>query len=302
MRVDTHLHAYADAAEGLYDLTAYPIVEYGEKPDVEFAGVAGTIDDALRALDDAGFDYAALLGSYELPELPHPAGDARHWPVPPSHADHAGALIAYNRWLCDMGAAHPKLLPFVTANPAVMTSAESAAHLAEAFGDWGARGLKLHPIAIRTHPDDPGLAGVYEACADAGAPIVFHSGPDVRGYGWSEPVALAAAGAAHPRTTFILAHLGGAKWPVVAELAAANPGLYFDLSEIVMWIGASKGPDATQIVELIRAVGADRITLGSDFPWYAPGATADIVEGLPGLGAQERAAILGETAARILRL
>ena len=41
MRIDTHLHLYADPAQGLHDLTAYPIVEYGEKPDVTFAGLAG---------------------------------------------------------------------------------------------------------------------------------------------------------------------------------------------------------------------------------------------------------------------
>ncbi|KAA9108024.1 amidohydrolase family protein [Microbacterium rhizomatis] len=302
MRVDTHLHAYADAAEGLHDLTAYPIVEYGEKDDVVFAGVAGTVDDALRALADADVDYAALLGSYELPALPHPEGGARHWPVPPAHPDHVDGLVAYNRWLCDVGAAHPQLLPFVTANPAVMTSAQSGAHLAEAFGDWGGRGLKLHPIAIRTYPDDPGLIGVYEACADARAPIVFHSGPDLRGYGWSDPAAFAAVAAAHPRLMMILAHLGGASWRAVTALAEAQRGIFFDLSEIVMWIGATKGPTAEQVVGLIREIGVERITMGSDFPWYSPGATADVVEGLPGLGRGERDAILGDNAARILRL
>lgn len=302
MRVDTHLHAYADAADGMYDLTAYPIVEYGDKDDVEFAGVAGTVDDALAALESAGVDYAALLGSYELPALPHPAGDARHWPAPPAYPDHVEALIAYNRWLCDVGAAHPQLLPFITANPAVMTSAQSGAHLSEAFGDWGARGLKLHPIAIRTHPDDPGLVGVYEACADAGAPIVFHSGPDARGYGWSEPAGFAAVAEAHPRLILILAHLGGASWRTVTQLAEAQPGIFFDLSEIVMWIGATKGPDAAQVVSLIHVIGPERITMGSDFPWYSPGATARIVEELPGLGRAERDAILGENAGRILHL
>jgi hypothetical protein len=42
--------------------------------------------------------------------------------------------------------------------------------------------------------------------------------------------------------------------------------------------------------------------LGSDFPWCDPVRTADLVDGLPGLGAGERAAILGGTAVRLLDL
>ena len=50
------------------------------------------------------------------------------------------------------------------------------------------------------------------------------------------------------------------------------------------------------------AIGADRVMLGSDFPWYDPVRTADLVAGLPGLGTEERAAILGGTAVRLLDL
>ena len=35
-------------------------------------------------------------------------------------------LIAYNRWLCDTAAPHAESVPFVTANPAVMTSRDLA--------------------------------------------------------------------------------------------------------------------------------------------------------------------------------
>lgn len=302
MRIDTHLHAYADAAEGEYDLTTYPIVEYGDK-EVVFAGVAGTIDDALDALSSARFDYAALLGSFELPDLPHPADDARHWPAQPAYAHLRDELVAYNRWLCDQGVAHPVLLPFVTANPAVMTSDESREHLSEAFGSWGARGMKLHPIAIRTYPDDPGMEGVYDALEEADAPIVFHGGPDKRGYGWSVPGAFAGLAERRPGLKVVVAHLGGASWRDTAALAAAYPQLMFDLSEVVIWSGAPLAPSPEQIVALVREIGVERVVLGSDFPWYTPGETARIVEeDLPGLSVDEQALILGDNAARLLRL
>lgn len=302
MRIDTHLHLYADPAQGLHDLTAYPIVEYGEKDDVTFAGLAGTVADALATLEAEGFDYAAVLGSFELPELPHPPGGADYWPAVPPHADLRDDLVAYNRWLCDVGVQHPRLLPFLAANPAVMTSAEVYAHFAEMFGDHGARGLKLHPIAIRTYPDDPGLAGAYDALEEAGAPVVFHGGPDVRGFGWADPKRIAAVAGERPGLAVIMAHLGGAAWRDVAALAEAQPTLRFDLSEIVHWIGAPLAPTAAQVVALVRAVGVERVVLGSDFPWYTPGSTAAVVEELPGLSASEAAAIIGENAARLLSL
>ena len=99
-----------------------------------------------------------------------------------------------------------------------------------------------------------------------------------------------------------MAHLGGAAWRDVASLAEAQPTLRFDLSEIVHWIGAPLAPTAEQVVDLVRSIGVERVVLGSDFPWYTPGVTAAIVEDLPGLSEAERAAILGENAARLLRL
>lgn len=75
----------------------------------------------------------------------------------------------------------------------------------------------------------------------------------------------------------------------------------FDLSEIVSWSGCSPGaPGREKLSALIREIGAERVLLGSDFPWYEPGDVIAAVEELPGLGEAERAAILGENAAALL--
>ncbi len=302
IRIDTHLHIYADPARGLYEIENFPIVEYGDKADIPLAGVAGSVQDALTALDDAGFDYATVLGSYEVPGYPDIPQGLTHWPSEPVYGHHKADLIAYNRWVCEMTQPHQKLIPFVSANPAVMTSDESRAHLAEAFGDWGARGLKLHPIGIRAYPHDPGFDGVYDACIEADVPIVFHSGPDTRGRGYSEPGVFADLAASRPELTLVLAHLGGGSWRNTLALAEAHPHVMFDLSEIVIWIGATAGPRAEEVVELIRGIGVERVVTGSDFPWYTPGVTADIVDALPGLSAAEKALLLGENAARLLKI
>jgi predicted TIM-barrel fold metal-dependent hydrolase len=302
VKVDTHLHIYADPARGRYEIENFPIVEYGEKSDIPLAGVGGSVDDALAALDDAGFDYATVLGSYEVPGYPDLPQGLDHWPAEPHYGRYRDDLVAYNRWVCEMAAPHPKLLPFVSANPAVMTSDDAREHLGEAFSDWGARGLKLHPIGIRAFPDDPGFDGVYDACIEADVPIVFHSGPDTRGRGFSEPAVFARLAAARPELTLVLAHLGGGSWRDTLAVAEAQPQVMFDLSEIVIWIGATAGPSAEDVVALIRAIGVERVVTGSDFPWYTPAVTAGIVEGLPGFSDAERAALLGENAARLLDL
>lgn len=302
MRIDTHLHIYADPARGLREIASFPIVEYGKKADIPLAGVGGSVEEALAALDDAGFDYATVLGSYEVPGYPGLPEGLTHWPAEPVYGEHREDLVAYNRWVCEMTAPHPKLIPFVSANPAVMTSADAREHLGQAFSDWGARGLKLHPIAIRTYPDDPGLDGVYDACIGADVPIVFHTGPDARGRRFSEPDVFVRLAAARPELKLVLAHLGGGSWRDTLVLAEAFPRIMFDLSEIVIWIGASAGPSAQEVVELIQGIGVERVVTGSDFPWYTPAVTAAIVEELPGFSDAERAAILGENAARLLDL
>jgi predicted TIM-barrel fold metal-dependent hydrolase len=107
----------------------------------------------------------------------------------------------------------------------------------------------------------------------------------------------------HPGLPLVLAHLGGAAWREVAELALAFPSARFDLAEIVSWSGHADGaPTPAELSALIREIGAERVLLGSDFPWYEPGDVVAAVEALPGLGPEERAAILGGNAAALLGL
>jgi predicted TIM-barrel fold metal-dependent hydrolase len=100
----------------------------------------------------------------------------------------------------------------------------------------------------------------------------------------------------------VLAHLGGAAYEEAAELANDFPQVSFDLSEIIEWVGAPNAPSLATLVQVIQDIGADRVMLGSDFPWYEPVATADKVSALPGLSAAERASLLGESAVEILGL
>ena len=52
---------------------------------------------------------------------------------------------------------------------------------------------------------------------------------------------------------------------------------------------------------MIRAHGADKVLLGSDWPWYPQEKSAELVKGL-GLSDNEKTLICGENARRILGL
>jgi predicted TIM-barrel fold metal-dependent hydrolase len=143
---------------------------------------------------------------------------------------------------------------------------------------------------------------VLGVCADLGLTALSHSGPDRDGAGYAEPAAFADVARAVPGLRLVVAHLGGASWRAVPDLAEAFPAIAFDLSEIVEWTGAPSAPSADELVGLIRRIGVDRVMFGTDFPWYEPGETVKRVRTLPGLSDGEAEAILGANAVRILSL
>lgn len=295
------MHLYRNATEGRQVVGEFPITEYGSGEGVRQGDTAGTVAEALASLRAAGVDHGCALNSFELPNYPCPPEGG--WPPIPPFAEYADQLRAMDEWICEVGAAHPEVLPFVTVNPAVLRATEAAAHVARMADEHGARGLKLHPVALRAFPAEPALATTWAACAERGLPVVAHCGPDNHGVGWALPGSFAPVLERHPDLKLVLAHLGGAAWRDVAELATAFPSVRFDLSEIVSWNGHAPGaPSPDELGDLIRAIDAERVLLGSDYPWYEPGDVIAAVEELPGLGTAECEAIFGGNAATLLGL
>jgi predicted TIM-barrel fold metal-dependent hydrolase len=303
MRIDSHVHVYPTRAAGRADVEGYPIVEYGEKADVRLSARDGDVTDAIAALDAAAIDLAFVLQSFELPGNPWPPGprDRGRWPLEdPPHAAFADALRASNAFVGSLPDADPRLLPFISVHPGVLSARACGEHVAQLADAGRARGLKLHTIGQRIHPGDPAMWPTYAALSERGLPVVAHCGPDRHGAGLSTPAAFAPVAQAFPELRLVLAHVGGGAWRDTAAFAAAHPGVRFDLSEIVSWTGSTIGPSARELRALIRAVGADRILLGSDFPWYEPADVIAELLDLPGLSDEERAMILGRNATALL--
>jgi hypothetical protein len=301
--VDVHVHLYPDPGAGRQAKDRYVIWEYGDDPGIDFSASAGDLAELTTSYRKAGFDRAVVVHLFDT-ALAREEAMTRLGPGSgPAEADQAAAeaMRESNRWVAGVARANPLIEVLISIDPSVLSPGEMVAHLAELAGA-GVRGVKLHPVSQGFSPNDPRLHPIYDLCSEAGLVVLSHSGPGHRGAASARPREFAPVLARWPRLRLVLAHLGGASWPETAELADDFPQAAFDLSEIIEWAGAPNAPSAAELAGLIGRVGPDRVMLGSDFPWYDPARTADRVDGLPGLGAAERAAILGGTAVRLFGL
>jgi predicted TIM-barrel fold metal-dependent hydrolase len=310
--VDVHMHIYETKRSGDWQKAAYEIWEYGPPPpSVEFSRASGDLEDAERAMAAAGYDYAVSVNLFGV-ELAR--GEAlAALPQGLSHAERQRALAeidasmperlrAFNRWACDVVGRSGRILPFVALDPSAQGPEENAAHLRDLAERHGARGVKLHPVVQGFVPNDPRLAPSYRTCVEMGLAVLAHSGTAKGPAQYAEPRAFADLARAWPDLTLILAHLGGGSWRQTLELARAFPNLHFDCCEIIEWTGAANAPTAAELARLILDVGAHRVMLGTDFPWYDLDRTLERVMALPLLAREEKEAILGANAARLLGL
>ena len=309
LKVDTHLHMYPSRAEGEWWKTGYEIWEYGAG-NVLWSEDAGTLEETSAALDRGGFAHGVVLNlfaagpfrqQYESTLPPDMDAAQRARALAEFDATIGERYVAFNRWLMDTLAGVPAITGFVAMDPWALPPERNVAHLRE-MAERGARGVKLHPVLQKFEPNEPRLYPVYQACSEIGLTVLSHTGPARDGMPFAEVPAFAPMLAEFPGLTVVLAHLGGGKWRDTLAVARAFPRVAFDLCEIIEWAGAPGAPTAAELATLIRVIGPERVVLGSDYPWYEPARTAELVESLPVLSRAEKDAILGENAARILGL
>jgi uncharacterized protein len=310
LKIDTHIHLYPSGQEGEWWKSGYEIWEYGARDGVHFSTGTGTPEETVAVLDRGGFAHGVVMNlfsadlfrqQYEstLPRDMDAAERARA--LAEFDATIAERYLAWNRWLMDTLAEVPTLSGFVAIDPSVLSPERNVEHLREMAGR-GARGVKLHPVVQKFEANDPRMHPVYQACVEMGLTVLSHTGPARGGESFAEVSAFAPMLAEFPGLSVLLAHLGGGKWQDTLDVARAFPNAAFDLSEIIEWLGAPNAPTAAELAQLIRDIGPERVVLGSDYPWYEPEHSAELVLSLPVLSQAEKNAILGENAARILRL
>lgn len=160
----------------------------------------------------------------------------------------------------------------------------------------GIRGIKLHPEFQGIDLADPRLHPFLAEIAGEFTLMVHVGDPHVSADNLSTPHKVAALLDAFPNLTVIAAHLGGyCFWEeVMTHLAGRD--VYLDTSSALAFI------DDTLLRQLVKAHGADRILLGSDYPLCSPRAAVALLDRLSWLPEADLAKIRGENAARLFGL
>ncbi len=207
-------------------------------------------------------------------------------------------------------------------------AALAAAELTVAVRDLGLRGAMIDPNALGRPLGDAAFDPFWKAAADVAAPVVLH--PFLleaverfgRHYlhnlvGYPFETTLAAAGLImggtldrFPGLDVVLVHGGGflpyhigrfdRAHQTRPEARADGAGMPSDYLRRFHYDTLVQRPDA--LGYLVRAVGHDRVVLGSDHPFWMGDPDPCRVVREAGLAAGAEAAILGGNAARLFRL
>jgi predicted TIM-barrel fold metal-dependent hydrolase len=257
--IDVHTHIWADS------VAPAAISAVGSQGHIG-AHYDGTVAGLVESMDRAGIDVSVTL------------------PV----ATKPSQVKKINDWAAGL-VGHERLIPFGAMHPDFPDPAKEIARMRK----HGLTGFKMHPEYQQFEPQEPRMEKIYEAAIANGMKVYFHSGGDVaftsvRG----TPRAFAEVLEVWPELDAVLAHLGGFRqWQAVSGRLAGSDA-WFDTAYTLGHL-----PDDA-FVELVRALGCDRVMFGSDGPWTDSAAEIARLRSLPFKKA-ELVAILGGNAERV---
>ncbi len=164
------------------------------------------------------------------------------------------------------------LIPFASIDPAKgKTGAREARDL---VANHGVRGFKFHPTLQGFFPNDRDAYPLYEAIAETGRPVLFHTGQTGVGAGmpggmglklkYSNPMLIDDVAADFPDMPIILAHPSFPWQEEALAVATHKPNVHIDLS------GWSPKYFPPILVRYANSVLKDKMLFGSDWPAITP--------------------------------
>lgn len=233
---------------------------------------------------------------------------------------------AQNEWIAGLVRDHEGRFAGLGTVP-LQDPVTAATMVIEAIGDLGLRGVEIGSNVDGRPLDDASLTDFYAACEEAGAVVFVHPwqvlGEERLGrhgllYSVGMPAETAAAAATlilggvldrHRRLRVVLAHGGGALLPMLPRIercVTMLPGLEpprLEMREYLrrFWYDSLVYDPAT-VASLVSAVGADRVMVGTDYPFPIGERPAGSGVLAAGLDEKETEAVLRGTAAELFGL
>jgi predicted TIM-barrel fold metal-dependent hydrolase len=271
--IDTHVHLFPSKEAGQRVLDGVRMM-FGTS-----YYCTGSPEELAETMKAAGISHAVVLNQAAASK------EAMDW------------LLSGNYFVCAYAQKHPGLIPAIGLDKEMKRS--PAAEIEHKL-KWGARAVKLHPIAQKFYVNDRVMWPIYQKCAETGLPIIFHCGKMMikRMVNYAHPCLFHDVLKSFPTLKVVLAHMGGGFWEAAIRIANTFPGnVYLDTA---IALSAAPVPDYLrltddQAVVMIRKIGPHRIMFGSDFPWVNPKQDIARIMSLA-LTEAEKKMILGENA------
>ncbi|MFC2062876.1 amidohydrolase family protein [Chloroflexota bacterium] len=271
--IDTHVHLFPSKEVG------QRVLDGVKRTFGTSYYCTGSPEELAETMQAAGISHAVILNQAAASK------EAMNW------------LLSGNFFVCAYSKKRPGLIPAIGLDKGMKRS--PAAEIEHKL-KWGARAVKLHPVAQKFHVNDREMWPIYQKCAETSLPIIFHCGKMMikRMVNYAHPRLFHDVLKSFPTLMVVLAHMGGGFWEDATRLANAFPeNVYLDTA---IALSAAPIPDFfrlsdDQAVAMIRQIGPHRIMFGSDFPWINPKPDIARIRGLP-LTDEEKRMILGENA------
>ena len=284
------------------------IIDFHTHVEYKAGGQKYSPAEFVRAMDQGGIDKSIVLG-----------GDQADAGTKPPWADPAvmGAATNFDdEEVARFCAEYPdRLIPFGSIHPDRYRP-DRKVH--RAVKELGVKGIKLYPHS-GFYPNDLRLTPVYEKCVELGVPVVIHTGIKAVCWQWmkyNRPIYVDDVATNFPELKVVMCH-GGFPW--VEEflcVAYSNPNVYVDISflDYIERTFKKDGLAEDTMRRLVGLVGAERLLWGTEGPYmdlplfgshgpeYYARSQEFLVRRFDFLSDNEKAAILGGNAAKLLEL
>ena len=258
--IDVHTHAFPDKLAGRAISTLESHCPWKAVGD-------GRIETLLASMDAADIDMSAVC-------------------CIATKSDQAKGILEWCKQIRS-----DRIIPF----PSVHPDTPEAHKWIEKIAAAEFPGIKLHPMYQDFELDETRLEPIYQACAKTGLLVQFHCGQDI-GFSADDdraaPQRLRRVIDKFPDLRVICTHMGGWRaWDDVEQ--------YLLGADVWMETSFSLEDMGQRAAEFIERHGADRIMLGSAWPWKSQAEDIEQVK-LLNLDAKTTDNILCNTAAKLL--